>query len=321
MTPIPLVYITGTGRSGSTLLDLLLNAHSEMASCGELQVWPTELAPDRCGRCGCGLPTEECAFWHDVRALADPLDQPKPPIHLFRLPPLRGHLYRRQLVAQLLRSRAGDAPGRDEQVYAENNQQVLDAVAEVWEARSGRRPRWLVDASKDPYRLLWLLRSDRFQLKTIHLVRDVRGYAYATSVKRAHREGAARLRSVAVQSAVWAMRKHLAREVLRRYAAPADHCQISYEDLARDPEATLRRVCSTIGCDFEPGMIERFRDAPVHAISGNVMRFEQRGIELDESWRRILTRSEQALAWSVSRIPPRLLFTGLELRARILGRP
>ena len=66
-------------------------------------------------------------------------------------------------------------------------------------------------------------------------------------------------RAVAIQSGLWALQNHLVREVLRRHAAPSDHCEIAYESLARDPEATLQRVCATIGCDFEAGMIEGFR--------------------------------------------------------------
>jgi hypothetical protein len=129
------------------------------------------------------------------------------------------------------------------------------------------------------------------------------------------------LREVVVQAAVWNLRNHLVREVLARHTSPDDHCTVTYESLAREPERTLRRVCATIGCEFEPDMITRFRDAPVHAISGNTMRFERRGIELDESWRQALSRSEQALAVGVSRLPPRLLLAALAARQRIGGGP
>jgi hypothetical protein len=318
--PIDLVYIASTGRAGSTLLELLLNSHSSIASCGELQVWPREITVGRGNPCGCGLPVVECPFWVELLARVDPLSQPEPPIHHFRRGWRGGLEYRAALIAQLCA--ASEEPSSSaERIYAENNYLVLRAVADLWEERSGTRPRWLVDASKDPYRLWWLVRSGRFRIKTVHLVRDPRGYACSTAeVVRTLRPGATRLRRVASQSAGWALTRHLVREVLRRHTTPADSCEVSYESLARDPEANLRRICRSIGCDFESGMIERFRDAPVHAISGNVMRFERRGIELDKRWRRTLTRSEQALAWSVSHVPPRALLAGLDLRARILGR-
>jgi hypothetical protein len=318
--PIDLVYVAGTERAGSTLLELLLNAHSSIASCGELQVWPREITAGRGNRCGCGLPVVECPFWAELLARVDPLSQPEPAIHHFRRGWRGGPEYRARLAAQL-RAASPEPPSSAERIYAENNHRVMRSVADLWEERSGTQPRWLLDASKDPYRLWWLLRSDRFRIKTVHLVRDPRGYIRsAAGVGSRVLSRAARLRKVAVQAAVWNLRNHLVREVLAHHSSPADHCTVAYESLARDPQGTLRRVCATIGCEFEPDMITRFRDVPIHAISGNAMRFEQRGIELDESWRQVLSRSEQALALGVSRLPPRLLLAALEARERMGGR-
>lgn len=319
--PLRLVYIAGTGRAGSTLLELLLHAHPRMASCGELQVWPREITVGRGQPCGCGVAVTECPFWSELRARVDPLVQPEPRIHHFRKGWRGGHPYRPELLARLLaRDGASSPPSEAERTYAENNARVLEAYAALWGERHGRRPRWLIDSSKDPYRLWWLLRSPRLRVSTVHLVRDPRGYVRsAVGVGRRPLGRRARLRGIVTQAAVWALTHHLVEEVLRRHAAPSDWCVVAYEDLAREPEVVLRKVCATLGCDFEPSMVSRFREGPLHTISGNRMRFERRGIALDESWREALTPRERAIVRAISRSPPRALRAALRTRAVLAG--
>ncbi len=59
------VYIAGSGRSGSTLLDRMLGQMPGVTAIGELaQLWrPGEL--DKLV-CGCGTPVRSCPFWSRV---------------------------------------------------------------------------------------------------------------------------------------------------------------------------------------------------------------------------------------------------------------
>ena len=56
------IYIAGASRSGSTLLAMMLNAHSDMVSVGELlklNMKLKDVAP-----CSCGAPSfGQCEFW------------------------------------------------------------------------------------------------------------------------------------------------------------------------------------------------------------------------------------------------------------------
>ncbi len=54
-----LIYIASNGRSGSTLLDLLLGTHSNIWILGEFQNLPWELIEPR-QTCGCGTAVEHC---------------------------------------------------------------------------------------------------------------------------------------------------------------------------------------------------------------------------------------------------------------------
>ena len=66
-----LVYIAGYGRSGSTLLDVILGMHPEIECNGELS-YLFNIADDYQERCDCGLELRECPKWkHVFRQLQD----------------------------------------------------------------------------------------------------------------------------------------------------------------------------------------------------------------------------------------------------------
>ena len=64
-----LIYVGGSGRSGSTLLDLLLNNSSEVQSLGEVHRLNWYARTDK-EPCTCGAPVFECPFWLQVQAEA-----------------------------------------------------------------------------------------------------------------------------------------------------------------------------------------------------------------------------------------------------------
>ena len=69
------LYIAGTGRSGSTVLANILGEVDGVFAAGEVRyLWQRGLKEDRL--CGCGLPVRECPVWSKVLALAGELDDP-----------------------------------------------------------------------------------------------------------------------------------------------------------------------------------------------------------------------------------------------------
>ena len=66
------IYIAGTSHSGSTLLDLMLNAHPAIFASGEVLKLNRQLKIKNSGRgthapCSCGAPSLwECQFWAAV---------------------------------------------------------------------------------------------------------------------------------------------------------------------------------------------------------------------------------------------------------------
>ena len=64
-----LVYVGGHGRSGSTLLDVLLDASPQLLGVGELHHLPRLLADDQ--SCSCGTALGRCPFWARARSVVD----------------------------------------------------------------------------------------------------------------------------------------------------------------------------------------------------------------------------------------------------------
>ncbi len=66
---IKVIYILGAGSSGSTLLSLLLGAHSRMVNVGEISHIDRYRALDL--NCGCGERVSKCSFWSKVFSTKD----------------------------------------------------------------------------------------------------------------------------------------------------------------------------------------------------------------------------------------------------------
>jgi hypothetical protein len=82
------------------------------------------------------------------------------------------------------------------------------------------------------------------------------------------------------------------------------HCRVRFEDLVRQPEATLRGLCSFLGMDFEPAMAEPYRDKErrmtdgPHAESrmlGDVKFLQHRGIDAGVADRWAAHRAAESL--------------------------
>lgn len=291
---IPLVYVLSNGRSGSTLLDLLLGSHPRAWSVGELQVLPWELAENR-APCGCGAPLGACDFWAPL--LGERSFETGPaPLHFFRDAHGFGKVLRASHARDLLAGRPLGAHAPLAAIYAEHTARLLERVRPEAERRRGGDVRWIVDASKDPYRLLWLAASDRFDLRVVHLTKDPRAFVHSMTKDGA---GTARHR-VARFTARWVIENGLMRAVTERALARDRVRRVRYEDLAGDPERTLAELGDWLGLDGLERALEQFREVENHAVSGNQMRWQGGSVRLDESWRERLSPRASRFVWTAT---------------------
>ncbi len=279
------VQIVSAGRTGSTLAAMLLNAHPDIVSPGEIRgplLLNGELRPDY--RCSCGEPLFECLFWAGIGSdLAErgiefgpgrwDMDFPIGSSGLAR------HLLTRSLghdaIDELRNAIVARLPGWGPRLreIGSRNRALIEAVF----ARSGASV--LVDATKDHVRVRLMRRHSGLDVRVIHSVRDAP--AYVASMMRTNWSDLDDATGRWIRSAA-----HCAR--LRRTLPPDHWLLLRYEDLCREPGRELGRIAGWLGLEPSSEALA-FREAEHHVI-GNRMRFgESSEIRLDESWQERLT--------------------------------
>jgi hypothetical protein len=313
------VYLAGYGRSGSTVLDLLLGASGGAVAVGELFMF---FRPDETQGCSCGKPVGECPFWRDVRAKYEELLGEKDAAQDLGLA-------FRSRVEGLFAPLAGLFAGKLRGEYARHQRALVQAIAEVKGPVSGQ-PR-VVDSSKTAVEVAWrpaALARCGLSVKMIHLVRDGRGVMNSVlrGCNRKLERGDAdpslsfpQLRSVIGWSlanfAAWVQGWRL---------GPGNTLRVSYEDLTADPAGELSRIGAFLGLDLA-AVIERLarREVipPAHSISGN--RLRHTGVvevREDDAWRTELPFSARLVYWLFG-WPAHLLFVRRRTRGPIASLP
>ena len=292
---INLIYIVSNGRSGSTLLDLLLGAHPNMWTLGEFQVLPWELLTP-IQTCGCGQSVTDCLFWQNILDRFDKTLKTGT-IHRFRRTHGAGRVLRWSELARLFSGYCRPSTRTAIRAYGLENALIMREVLKI--AKELKEVNFLVDASKDPYRLWWLLQSDLFSVHVIHLTKDPRAFVYSMT-----KYNLADYRKAFRMSLRYIVQNRIIELILRKTTSQR-YVQIRYEDPASRPKETMHTIFTRFGISSKDYNPEDFRKAENHAISGNKMRHDDRGIFLDEMWRRRLPASRQYLIKAITYLTAR----------------
>lgn len=281
------VYIAGSGRSGSSLLDVLLGNHSEISATGEVH----RVMLDPLTRlCGCGVPIARCPYWVTVRhTFAERMGVSEAEVwQHFPVTVVRGWRTIRLPTALELGLLLGSGTMmqhlarlsplvRAHVEMASNSWGLYDAIASLDSTR------YVVDSTKNGVRmkLLYLYRPER--TKIIYLVRD--GRAVAASLRR-------RL-GVSVMHGAWRWRTANRNVKMMMWSIPVDRrLVVRYEDLCDAPQMVLASVCRFLGLRYTPDMSD-LRYDNVHSIPGSPMLFEKRRtIVKDTRWKGELSSAD-----------------------------
>ena len=175
----PVLYIAGTGRSGSTLLARVLGEVEGVFTAGELRYfWQRGLIEQR--KCGCGVPVPECPLWHDVieRSAFDG-DTVQKVVRLLRQTGRIRHLPSALRGAQLHRLIEGSA-----------GQDAVTALQHLYQhAAAASGARVIVDSSKLPSYGRLLREVPGIDLRVVHMVRDPRAAAYSWASRKQLTDG------------------------------------------------------------------------------------------------------------------------------------
>jgi hypothetical protein len=239
-----IVTISGSGRTGSTLLSLLLTQHKNVFNIAQLRdLWMSYQSDATCS-CGHRLPV--CPVWS--RAIttvfgSDPTTA---------LSDMRGA--QKRFFAQAARLPDWSDAAAIETLagrhvnYTGQLTTFLDALQEVTDATT------FVDTSKSPQMALAFSMTEGTDVRVLNLARDPRAVAVSWRLRRS------RLSAAWKYSRIWAERQRVLEVWSRRLGD--SFLQVRYEDLAAAPQQTVEEIQAWAGLPTTPGLF----DTPAHAI-------------------------------------------------------
>ena len=285
---VRVIYIGGTGRTGSTLLTKMLGQYPEFFAAGELAFLWRFLNH---GKCGCGLLLRECPTW---RAVFDYAFGGSDNVDAEEMLRLRRRFNSKHLPLMLtpklcerLLKRSGEFPSTVERLY-----QGITAATGC---------QVIVDSSKEPHYSYILRTLPSLEVFFLHLVRDPRAIAYSWKENRKKEFGlsydALMERRGAMTSSTYFDVSNVAAEVM--WARHHDsYMFLKYEDFLAQPEKTFHMIGQLVGLDLDPSRVIKDGNVilgPSHTAWGNPNRFEQGSVPLrtEEPWRSNMPRQRR----------------------------
>ncbi len=305
-TPVKVLYITGAGRSGSTILDIVFGTHPNVESTGELSKLVRNgwiggeslrgIDPKRLRRpvCTCGRRTdipeledaaEACPFWSSVRR--EWVERVDSPDDIESYPTLQDDFERFKRLPRLLRERRRPSPRF--QSYARLTRALYESISAV----SGKPV--IVDSTKVSARAFALSMVPGIDLRAVHNVRDVRGVMSSRKAKEGH---------PAWRTAVWWVGKNFIAEWVCAQLGPGKTVRVRHEDLYEDTRGVLGKIAPLIEVDLS-GVADAASSGKTlqagHNIGGN--RTKKSGVVTlrpdSQEWRDALSSREQRLTWAL----------------------
>ncbi len=279
------VYLCGSGRSGSTILESSLAAMTGLVPLGEMRNgWRFALGED--GFCACGQPNSKCQFWQEV---------------------LQG-LHPQTLSREIARIQASHFRMRSAfRVRAPSDRRYLQLLTTIYaraSATSDDSP-GVLDSSKHPAEAR-MLRTAQLDTRIVLLIRDP--VDVITSLRRPKAQtGSQSERNMSQVGRTIAALSWICYTVGGLLAKPDS--VVFYDRMCANPERTLDRVCAEIG--IAP---KAQRDHDIHhQIWGNPSRLEPSydGIRIDKR-----RASQSTLADRMAGAVPRAFYHLLRLSYR-----
>lgn len=320
------LYIASCGRSGSTMLELLLNNHPNIHSLGEADI--ADLIIQGKGenyRCTCGAHMKACSFWSELGKQAkEAFQREAQSKRFFQKENSEAELKLEELlckhknmgVARWKRKR--HARYHQKLLYLaalhlplQNFRSFMKLFAHRYQQAGENAWFWfrltqkisgcktLVDSSKSLLRFRILQAFEPQKLKLIHLVRDVHGFL--ASQRRLGQSSASTVikRWLRVNQQI----DRLAHKLAQREGTKI--LRVGYDQLCAEPAQSLKKI-------FEFAQKQPLSKAEdpenntkllllnkqlSHAPSGNPMRFRyhEQKIQADKRWQEELSKSDLAI--------------------------
>jgi hypothetical protein len=299
------LFIGGLGRSGSTLIERLLNEYPDTFAIGEsVHVWERGLRDNEL--CGCGDPFHRCWFWTEVgrTAFGDWSG-----VDIDSAIEQRWDVDRSRRLPQMVRALKTGMVPRAHSTYLDLIGSVIagaGAVAKEWTGAD-----IVIDSSKHLSSAALYSLDDRLDLRVLHVLRDPRGVAYSWTKQIARPEAAGGVltdmpRYRPVRTAGRWVTDNVGFAQLARLGIPT--MRVRYEDFLTDALGTLEQIATFAGIDptsLPDGVFDGTRgvlSTPMHSAAGNPMRFGSTDVRLrpDEAWKTEMPANQRRLVGAIT---------------------
>lgn len=261
------LYIAGYGRSGSTVLDVMLGNHPEIVSVGELaylvEDWNDPERP-----CACGRSYRHCDFWQH---LADDVSLSEDMQDVIR------RIEKRSRTLPVL---WGGVTPEEREKYRAFQQQLFSYIRERSEKSI------VLDSSKSArntaLRFYALSELADLEVYVIHLIRDGRA-TMESHVRKGSNwalEGYRRPKRLpGLRAALgWTLANAWSVGLAKRYLSPDRHIRVHFEELTSRPASVLRRIGRFLEVDVDM-LVEKIKRQEGfrvgHNVGGNRVRLKK----------------------------------------------
>ncbi|GAB2780930.1 sulfotransferase [Nocardioides salsibiostraticola] len=295
--PTRVIYISGTGRSGSTLVGNAVGSLPGALSVGEVKLGFRRGLVDG-GFCGCRELVRECPVW--VPALEATFGSVPDPA--------RAALLDERLAAAVRTRTTPWWLARRTSSEVEELTDTLGSLLVNLAVHSGSET--VVDSSKLPAYGALIDRSPDLDVYVVHVVRDPRAVAWswqrhaASSQVSGYEEELERF-GPSKSSLMWLESSSSTAALTRRSGRPAH--VVRYEDFVQRPRDVLSGIAAFAGL---PGHIdlsklvddEGLHLRPSHAVAGNPNRVRSGPVtlRLDDEWEHALPRNQRRLVSAIT---------------------
>ncbi len=282
--PLTILYITGTGRSGTTILGNILGQLPGFFHTGELRfIWTRGVAQN--WPCGCGVPFRQCEVWSSIlhRAFGD----------WGEISQLNGKITPPQFPLFGIIRRNGKPSALN--IHLQYLRKLYDAI------RASTHSRVIIDSSKIMSHGRALGKLNGIDLVVLHMTRDPRGVAYSrrrrSAWPRDEEHTALNYYKHLKSSWIWNSRNLEVETSLRRIAKV--YIQLRYEDFIADPPGPIGHILERMNEKVFPLPFRNDYTVKLnttHTLSGNPGRFLTGDVKLklDDEWKVRLSVSEKA---------------------------
>lgn len=243
---VKVIYIAGAGRSGSTLLDMIISTSDQVFSVGEVYNFNDIMKRD--AFCACGERVSQCKFWGK-------LHKEQGEIKIKNHANFRDYL---KILNYLYN------PLASKKIFSENAENNHKIFSEVMNYGGAENKIYILDSSKDVGRLIELNNDPGVDLYCIHVARDPRGVVNSYSSKTLG--GQQNIFSIITK---WLFMNIFIQRFIK--IKKLKNLVLSYDNFCGNSINEIKRIEEYLGIEIPTDYSSVVREMDYHNIGGNRM--------------------------------------------------